>query len=1101
MRRLLPIAAAVLLIAAILPPAVGAARADRDDKESKDPFSSSTFSGLSFRSLGPAMTSGRVGDFAVRPDRPQEYYVAVASGGVWKTVNGGTTWEPIFDGEGSYSIGCVTLDPRNPLVVWVGTGENNSQRSVSYGDGVYRSVDGGKTWRNMGLKESEHVGMIVVDPRDSRVVWVAAQGPLWGPGGDRGLYKSTDGGETWQPSLQISENTGVSEVWLDPRDPDVMYASAYQRRRHVWTLIDGGPESAIYKSTDGGDSWQKLSNGLPKGDVGRIGLAVAPSRPDVVYAIIEATGDETGFYRSTDAGATWKKMSGYVSSSPQYYQELFVDPHDADRVYSMDTFLRVTEDGGAKWERVPIEYKHVDDHAMWIDPDFTDHLLVGCDGGIYETWDRGGTWDFKANLPVTQFYRICADTDFPFYHVYGGTQDNNTLGAPARTNKEEGIANSDWYITQGGDGFQPQVDPDDPDIVYSQYQYGGLARYDRRSGEGIDIQPVPGPDVPPQRWNWNSPLIISPHSATRLYFASQMIWRSDDRGDSWTRVSGDLTRHLDRNRLEVMGTVWSVDTVAKNRSTSFYGNVVYLSESPLVEGLIYAGTDDGLVQVTEDGGESWRRIEKFKGVPEMTYVSCLTASRHDPDVVYATFDNHKMADFEPYVLRSDDRGRSWRSIKGDLPERGQVHSLVEDGEKADLLFAGTEFGVFFTVDGGERWVQLKGGLPIIACRDLALQRRENDLVVGTFGRGIYVLDDYTPLRQLDPQVLRDSEAILFPTRDAWMYHPAAPLGGGKKGSQGAGYYQADNPPFGAVLTYYLRDELKTLAEKRHELEKKTRETGKPVYYPPWDDLRAEDREREPRIILTVSDVDGNVVRRLTGSIKAGIHRLPWDLRYPAPDPVVAGEHEEVAPWDREPTGPMVAPGTYSVSLAKRVRGETTELAGPQEFEAVPLGLATLPAADREAAVLFQRKVADLQRAVRGALRTIGEADKRLDSLRQALLSTPAATQPLRDEVEALDGRLEDIRTALSGDRTVSRRSEPIPPAIAERVGQIVYGLWGSSSAPTQTQRDSYDVAADQFAEALADLRKLVGTDLVDLEACAEAAGAPWTPGRLPDWSR
>ncbi len=432
------LALCTLVIAALLAPtAAGAKRkakeAPAETAMTEDRFTAETFSGLKLRSIGPALTSGRIGDLAVDPEDHSTIYVAVASGGVWKTTNAGTTWTPIFDGEGSYSIGCVTLDPNNSNVVWVGTGENNSQRSVGYGDGVYKSLDGGGSWTKMGLESSEHIGKIVVDPRDSDVVYVAAQGPLWAPGGDRGLYKTTDGGKTWAAVLEISENTGVSDLVVDPRDPDVLYAAAYQRRRHVWTLVNGGPESALHKSTDGGATWRKLAGGLPSGDVGRIGLAISPADPDVVYAMVEAALDGGGFYRSTDRGETWKKVNDYVSGSPQYYQELIADPHDADRVYSMDTWMQVTEDGGKTWESVPETYKHVDNHALWIDPGDTDHLLAGCDGGLYETFDRGATWRFFFNLPVTQFYKIAVDNDQPFYNVYGGTQDNFTLGGTSRT--------------------------------------------------------------------------------------------------------------------------------------------------------------------------------------------------------------------------------------------------------------------------------------------------------------------------------------------------------------------------------------------------------------------------------------------------------------------------------------------------------------------------------------------------------------------------------------------------------------------------------------------------------------------------------------------
>ena len=550
-----------------------------------------------------------------------------------------------------YSIGCVTIDPTNPNVVWVGTGENNSQRSVGYGDGVYRSEDGGKSWKNVGLKASEHIGKIVVDPKDPNVVYVAAQGPLWAPGGDRGLYKTTDGGKTWNAVLTIDENTGVSDVVMDPRDPDILIAASYQRRRHVFTLIDGGPGSGVHKTTDGGKTWKKITSGLPKEEMGRIGLAIAPAEPDTVYALVEtaAANKAGGTYRSTNRGESWEKRGDYVPGGPMYYQEISVDPKDPERLYSMDVFLKVSDDAGKTWRNLGERYKHVDNHAIWVDPRDTDHYLVGCDGGLYESFDRAATWRFFDNLPVTQFYRVDVDNSSPVYYVYGGTQDNNTLGGPSRTLNAHGTANHDWFVTWGGDGFHARIDPTDPNIVYSTLQHGVLGRFDRRSGEAVLIQPQEKPGDDPLRWNWDSPLVLSPHNPTRLYFAAQRVFRSEDRGDSWTPISEDLTRRIDRNKLKVMGKVWGPDAVAKGASTSFYGNIVSLDESPLVEGLLYVGTDDGLVQVSEDGGKTWRRQDSFPGVPVMSYVSDLFASRFDANVVYATFNNHKAGDFKPYA--------------------------------------------------------------------------------------------------------------------------------------------------------------------------------------------------------------------------------------------------------------------------------------------------------------------------------------------------------------------------------------------------------------------------------------------------------------------
>ncbi|MEM7353382.1 MAG: glycosyl hydrolase, partial [Acidobacteriota bacterium] len=819
-------------------------------------------------------------------------------------------------------------------------------------------------------------------------------------------------------------------------------------------------------------------------------------------AIVEAALEGSGFYRSLDRGESWHKQGPYSSGSPQYYQEIIADPHDVDRVYSNDTFMQVTEDGGKTFTSVPETYKHVDNHALWIDPGDADHLLAGCDGGLYETFDRGATWSYFANLPITQFYKLHVDNDEPFYNVYGGTQDNFTLGGPSRTTTAYGIGNSDWFVTVGGDGFQSQSDPDNPDIVYSQWQYGNLVRYDHASGEIVDIRPRPDAGDAPLRWNWDAPLIVSPHSSTRLYYAANRIFRSDDRGDSWRPVSDDLTQQIDRNTLPVMGKVWSIDAVAKNRSTSTYGNIVSLAESPRVEGLIYAGTDDGLVQVTADGGESWNKLDSFPGIPANTYVNDLLASQHDDDTVYAAFNNHKKGDFKPYLLKSTDRGTTWTSIAGSgetgLPERGSVYSVVEDHEDAGLLFAGTEFGAFFHAGNG-RWVQLKGGVPTIAVRDIALQTRENDLVLGTFGRGFYILDDYSPLRGLNAERL-DDEAILFQPKDPWMYIEALPLGMRANPFLGDGHYFADNPPFGAIFTYYLSEGLETLAEKRRAAEKKTEEDGGSVAYPSWDALRAEEREETPAILLTVTDDAGQVVRHLEGPTSAGFHRVAWDLRFPSPNPASVMP-PIVGPFDDPIIGPMVVPGTYQVRLSRRVGGEVTPLGEPQTFTARALGTATLEAEDKAALLAFQQQTAKLQRAVLGAASAAAEAQNRLAHLKVALRDTPSATPAMGDTLRDLETRLADLLIDLQGDDTVRGAQEPTSPSILQRVGRIVGGHWTSTSAPTQSHRRNYEIAAEAFEPLLETLRQLIEVDLEALENELEAAGGPWTPGRVPVWKR
>ena len=1081
----------------------GAAWAAKDKKDSKSAdeeaaethLDADTLSGLALRGIGPAINSGRISDFAVTPGKRHRYFAAVASGGVWKTENAGTTWTPVFDHEGSYSVGCVTMDPNNPNVIWVGTGENNSQRSVSFGDGVYKSLDGGQTWSHMGLRDSGHIGTIVVDPRDSDTVWVAAMGPLWNAGGERGVYKTTDGGETWERILYVSENTGVAEVWLDPRDPDTVYATSYQRRRHVWTLLNGGPESAFHKSTDGGATWRRIDNGLPSVDRGRMGLCISPQDPDVIYGVLDAAQGESGTYRSTDRGESWTKRSDHVTGG-DYWNELFCDPHDIDTVYSVGVWLYVSKDAGATFHEVGEEHKHVDNHAVWIDPDDPDYLLVGCDGGVYESFDRGTTWLFKENLPITQFYRVSVDNSKPFYKVYGGTQDNNSMGGPSRTLRESGISNEDWFITVGGDGYETRVDPTDPNILYAQWQYGGLVRYDRRSEEIVDIQPQEEPGENAHRWNWDSPLIISPHSHTRLYYASQRLFRSDDRGDTWTAISGDLSRQLDRDELPVMGRIWEMDAIHKNKSTSDYGNIVSLVESTLVEGLIYVGTDDGLIHVTSDGGESWTKIDKVPGVPARTYVSDLETSLFDADTVYATFDNHKQGDFEPYIAVSRDRGRTWSSMAGDLPEREVVYTLIQDHEKAELLFAGTEFGLYVTLDEGAHWHRLKGGFPTIQVRDLDIQRDWDDLAVATFGRGFYILDDYSPLRDLSEASLADTEAELFPTREALRYieKPDRIM------SRGHGFYTAPNPPFGAVFTYWLRDGLKTRKELRQEAEAEAREAETDPPLPSMEELRREDLEEEPKVFLVVRDSAGQVVRRVEAPRGSGLHRIAWDLRWPSAEPTTLGPAAALLPWETAPRGPLAVPGTYSATLESLIAGRTAALTETVSFEVVPLELSKLGAKDVDAVMVFSAEARELRRVVLGASRRAGELGSRIDHLRQALADTVGSDPAMLAELETLDDRLDAIQLALDGDATKAGRNVFAPPSLVERLDRITDDQWAHTQPPTATHRQALAWASEAFTEELSRLHQLA-SDLEALESRAEAAGAPWTPGRNPAWNR
>ena len=1109
-----------------------AGRGGRGGRGSEDPINQRTFAGLRVRNIGPAFISGRISQLAVFPGDPSHYFVAEASGGIWETRNDGTSWTPVFDNQGSYSIGTITIDQKNPSIVWVGTGENNDQRSVSFGDGVYKSEDGGRTWKNVGLTKSEHIARIVVDPRDSNVVYVAAPGPLWSGGGDRGLYKTTDGGKTWSQSLiKVGEYTGCSDVLMDPHNPDVLLAATHQRERRYFGMIHGGPESALWRSIDAGKTWTKVADGFPFGDLGRIGLNYAPSNPSIIYAQVEGPEGRGGLYRSTDDGVTWEKRNSYDQQG-QYYAKVQVDPANSDRVYIMGLNIMVSDDGGRTLATLPTQYKHVDNHEIWVDPANNKHYLVGCDGGLYESFDRAATWIFKSNLPTAQMYDVDVSQDAPFYFVYGGTQDNNSFGCPARTRSSAGIINTDCFVTMGGDGFYSRVDPKDPNTIYANMQNGGMVRFDKRTGERVSIQPQPAKGDPAMRWNWDAPLIVSPHSNTRLYFGAQRLYRSDDRGDSWHVVSPDLTRNLDRNKLPLMGKVWPIDAIQKNVSTALYDNISAIAESPKQEGLIYVGTDDGLVQVTEDGGKSWHKVEKPAGVPEDAYVQRILASQHDAGVVYVAYENHQNGDFKPYLIKSSDKGKTWVSISGNLPERGGVYAVAEDYKDPKLLFAGTEFGLYFTKIGGEKWIKFTGGLPTIMVRDLVIQKQMDDLVLGTFGRSIYVLDDYSPLREATPEMLQ-KESALFSVKPALSYIPGSIFGGGK-GDQGEAFFAAPNPPFGAIITYNLGTGYRTRQQERVQRERAAMARGETPPYPTPEQLRAEAEEEPPAVLVTVADASGKVVRRIEAPASAGIHRIAWDLRGVGPNLPAGGgagfgggggrggagggggrggagggrggaggggePPEEVPAFaGRGGGGPLVVPGKYTVTLAKRVDGVVTPLPGSQTFDVLAEG--PYPKEDRVLLSEFQDKLEKLQKALTATQDTATEARTRLEAIRRAIDATPALSPKLREQALGLEKQLDGINMALRGDTIWRSHSEGVPASIADHIQAAASPGRGATQHPTKTAQDQYQIGADELAVQIPKLRKLVEVDIKALEKQLDAAGAPPTPGRLPDFKR
>jgi photosystem II stability/assembly factor-like uncharacterized protein len=1056
---------------------------------------SSFFSAITFRSVGPAWASGRIADLAVNPSDHSEIYAAIASGNIWKSVNNGTTWEPVFDKYGAYSIGCIVIDPSNHNVIWAGTGENNHQRALGWGDGVYRSDDAGASWKNMGLKESRQIGGIAIDPGNSNVVYVAAEGSAWGPGGERGLYKTTDGGKTWEKVLNISENTGVNNVVIDPRNPDVIYCTSEQRRRHVGMKISGGPESAVYKSADGGKTFEKIMKGLPGGDLGGMGLAISPVNPDVLYVIVEAQGESGGFFRSVNRGASWEKMNAY-NASGQYYNKIICDPKDVDRVFSLDTYTQVTLDGGRTWSRVSNEGRHVDDHALWIDPDRTDHFYIGGDGGIYETWDNGSNFVFKSNLPVTQFYRVDVDNSYPFYYIYGGTQDNNSMGGPSASTSN-GVTNDDWFVTQGGDGFWVAIDPKEPDIVYTESQYGNAARYDRKSGQSVSIKPFPGEGELTYRWNWDTPILISPHNNKRIYMAANFLFRSEDRGSSWKTISPDLTRNENRDNFRIMDKYWPSDAVARNKSTSLWGTIVSLTESGVQKDLLYTGSDDGVIAVSEDGGANWRLNKTYPGVPEYTYVSDILADKFDANVVYATFNNHKRDDFKPYVLRSTDKGKTWSSISANLPANGPVHTIEQDHINPRLLFLGTEFSFYVSFDAGTTWTEFNKGLPTIPVRDIAIQERENDLVIATFGRGFYVIDDYTPLRNYSKEIT-GKKGYIFPVREAKMFVQTDEFD-----NQGSMYYIARNPAYGATITYYVDTVPKTERDIRKDKEKKLFEKGEFIPQPTARELSLEDREIKPYLIFTITDEEGNVIRKLFRNASKGVGRITWNFTYTGYQPVRAAdkfnpvsEGEGRGRWGGG--GISVMPGKYFVSMAMYAKGEISELAGPEPFECKPLDIVTLPLTDAAAKEKWIREMTAFAKTAYGAISYAAELEGKVNTIMQTIHQSTDAPASFMEEASALSDEIEEINYLIRGISVGASTEEtpPSPVSLSARLSAMSRSLYGNSGDISGIADQQFTILKKEFPVLLERIQK-AGKAVDALNAKLDEIKAPWTSGRVP----
>jgi photosystem II stability/assembly factor-like uncharacterized protein len=1058
--------------------------------QDNDPWKDENFSGLKMRSVGPALMAGRIADIAIHPEDESIWYVAVGSGGVWKTENNGITWNTVFDNYTSYSTGCITIDPNNPNTVWLGTGENVGGRHVGYGDGIYRSDDGGASWKNMGLKESEHISKIIVHPSNPDKIWVAVQGPLWNSGGERGVYLSEDGGQTWNQTLGDDEWVGATDLLIDQRNPDRLYAATWQRHRTVAAYLGGGPGTALHRSEDGGQTWTKLEGGLPKSNMGKIGLALSPQDPDVIYAAIELDHREGGIFVSENRGASWEKRSDAVSGAtgPHYYQELYASPHKEGRIYLLDVRVQISEDAGRTFRRMNERFKHSDNHAMAFRKSDPNYLLFGTDGGLYESFDLGENWRFISNMPITQFYKLAVDDAKPFYNIIGGTQDNSTQAGPSRTDNYQGIQNSDWRVILGGDGHQPATEPGNPNIVYGQSQEGFLSRVDMATGEVIGIMPQPEADSGFERYNWDAPIFVSPHKPSRIYHGSHRLWRSEDRGDNWIAVSGDLTRDQERIEQPIMGRQQSWDNAWDFYAMSTFNTITSISESPVQENLIYVGTDDGLIQVTEDGGKNWTEIDvsRLPKAPKYAYVNDIKADLYDANTVYVALDAHKMGDYTPLLYKSTNRGKSWVSISANLPERHLVWRLVQDHVNEDLLFIGTEYGIYFSVDGGGKWIKLKGGMPVIPVRDLTIQRRENDLVAATFGRSFYVFDDIQVFRNLADSTF-EQEANLFPTRKTWWYIPRSHLGFyGKKSSQGEAHYVADNPEYGAVFTYYLKDSYQTAAAKRKEEEKELGDEEN-IPFPGWDAIATEESEQPMKIWLSITDKNGNLIRKVPAATSKGFHRTAWDLRYASPSAVSLNQSE---PRGR---GVLVAPGTYYGQLQKEHQGKIVDLTKKVPVELTPLHQPSLNNPRGAKRSEFLARYDQLARDYTAFTKALGNSSEKQKAIQTAYEQASVQDEGLSNRIYTTYQRQVRLENQVRGNSAKRKVGEKTKPTISDRFYSVSSALGASTYGPTTTAVQSLAIVNNELKAYQAELTK-ISEEQAAIAAEIIARGGPRVEG-------
>ncbi len=1009
----------VLLTGFILIFFIGAGKVE---KRTENFIKGSILDGLKWRCIGPANMGGRIDDFAVIESDPHIIYAGTASGGVWKTTNNGVTWEPIFDDQNTSTIGDVTVAPSNPDIVWVGTGEPNNRQSSSWGDGVYKSTDGGKSWKNMGLQNTHHIGRISIHPTNPDIVYVAALGHLWGPNKERGLFKTEDGGKTWIKPLFIDENTGCVDVAMDLESPNTLYAATYQRRRRGWGFNGGGPGSGLYKTTDGGETWSRLSEGLPSGITGRIGIDIFRSNPNIVYAIVEHK--HGGVFRSEDKGHSWKKVSS-TNPRPMYYSQIRIDPNNDQRIWVLGASMYVSEDGGKSFSRDYVSGIHGDHHAMWINPVQSNHMIVGSDGGIYFSYDRGKTWDFVNSLPLGQFYEIGFDTRKPYY-IYGGLQDNGSWGGPSATWYRQGITNEEWFRIGGGDGFYTQVDPTDHTTIYAESQNGNLYRFDLKTGETKSIKPHLEDEKETYRFNWNCPILISPHDPKTIYYGGNRLFISKDKGETW-EATIDLTTQQDREKLPLMGELPSEETLSRNDGIEFYGDIITISEAPLKQGLLYVGTDDGNLQVSRDGGKSWDNvISHVPGVPKQTYVSRVVASQIEEGTAYATFDGHRNDDFRPYVFMTSDYGESWKAISGNLPLGGTVNVIREHPRNPNLLFVGTERGAYFTIDRGRKWIRFKSNFPIVPVDDIAVHPTENDLIFGTHGRSIWILDDITPLEHLNEEVL-SSNSHLFEILPAIIFNPYR-----HKGNLGHKFFVAPNPPQGMIINYYLKE--------------KTKESVKVI----------------------IQDSQGQKIRELKGPKEAGIHRITWDLRY-APSPVA--DEAELSSRFR-PRGPFILPGTYKVILET----DGQEMTKTVQVEGDPRSDVSFEERKAQYDALFT--LYRLYPALSASRHATGRLKKEMNTLKQTLRDIQDIPTPIIEQAKAISKEIDVIELNLFGDPKLGRRGRRA--SVRGKIISLSRSIGEYTGAPTESQQKRIKKESENLKTFIKRINTVIEVDIPKL---------------------